>query len=199
MLSKKSFSSQAAYQARAKHYVLYLRVPFDIHERQILDKTAIGVYEFNPKPKRQFWTYLTSGMSEKGQNPPSKKEIFTELLFYSREQSFWAVELLVRLSSYPFEYNEPFAPGDTLPLAGPIRPNSKLTSLLLLEPLLEHSGFQFMDISVKKVEILWALPITERERELIISGGDINFGELISHALLPSLLDLDRDTLCTWV
>lgn len=199
MLSKKSSSSQAAYQARATHYVSYLRVPFDIHERQILDKTAIGVYEFNPKPKRQFWTYLTSGMSEKGQSPSSKKEIFTELLFYSREQSFWAVEFLVRLSSYPFEYNEPFAPRDTLPLAGPIRPDSKLTSLLLLEPFLEHPGFQFIDIISKKVEILWALPITERERELIISGGDINFGELISHDLLPSLLDLDRDTLRTWV
>jgi len=172
-------------------------VPFDIHERQIFDETALGVYEFNPKPKRQFWTYLTSGMSEKGQRLSSKTEIFTELLFYSREQSLWAIELLVKLSAYPLDYNEPFAPGDTLPLAGPIRPNSKLSSLLLLEPFLEHPSFRFMDIVGKKVEILWALPITERERELISSGNSFNFDELISHHQFPSLLDLNRDTLIT--
>jgi hypothetical protein len=138
-------------------------------------------------------------MSEKGQRLSSKTEIFTELLFYSKQQSLWAIELLVQLSAYPFDYNEPFVPGDTLSLAGPIRPNSKLSSLLLLEPLLEQPGFQFMDILGKKVEILWALPITEAERELIISRGNIDFGKVISRNRLRNLLDLNRDTISTWV
>jgi hypothetical protein len=171
-----------------------LRVPFDIHERQILDKTALGVYEFNPEPNRQYWTYLTSGMSEKGQKLPSNKKIYTELLFYSTEQSLWAIELLVKLSAYPFDHKEHFASGDTLPLADPIKPNSKLTALLLLEPFLEHPGFQFLNVAGKEVEILWVFPISERERGLIISGEGPDFRQLISRDRLPSLLDLDRDT-----
>lgn len=190
---------RSSYQARATHYISYLRVPLDIHERKLQNKTALGVYEFEPKPGKQFWTYLTSGMSEKGQKTFSEQERFTELLFYSWEQSPWVVELLVSLSEYPFEYDEPFDAGDTLPLAGSIRPNSKLSSLLLLEPFLEHPSFHFMDIVGKKVEILWALPITESERESIISRGSIDFDKLISRDQLPNLLNLNRDTISSWV
>jgi hypothetical protein len=193
MSTEKPSNSQTTYQARATHYISYLRVPIDIHRRQILDNIALGVYEFGPEPNRQFWTYLTSGMSENGQGLSSKK-IFTELLFYSKEQSLWAIDLLTMLSTYPFEYSETFSPGDTLPLAGPIRPNSKLTSLVLLEPFLEDSYFQNMDVLGTSVDILWVFPITERELELIISSEKFSFRKLISHEQLPDFLDINGDT-----
>jgi len=183
-----------AYEARVVHYISYLGVPSDIHARQILDNIAFGVYEFGPQSNRQFWTYVTSGMSEIGQGTSSKK-VFTELLFYCKDQSLWAIDLLMKLSTYPVEYDEFFSSGDTLPLAGPIRPNSKLTSLLLLEPSLENPDFRFMDILGKPVGILWVLPITEKELELIMSSGNLNFSKLISREQPLDLLDLNRNSL----
>jgi len=133
-------------------------------------------------------------MSEIGQGL-SSKEVFTELLFYSKDQSPWALDLLMKLSTYPFEYSETFSLGDTLPLVGPIRPNSKLTSVLLLEPFLENPHFRIMDILGKPVDILWVLPITEQELELIISSDNLNFSKLISREQPSDLLDLNRNSL----
>lgn len=195
MPSSRPSNAKYAYQARATHFISHLRVPFDIHERESLTKNPLGVYEFDPKPDRQFWTYITSGMSEKEQRSSSKGDIFTELLFYTRERSLWAVELLIQLSTYPFEYDEPFVSGDTLPLAGSIRPNSKLTSLLLTEPLLEHPAFHLLYIGNKKIEILWVLPITDSERELIITREGFNVGKWVSRDRLPDFLDLNRDAI----
>jgi hypothetical protein len=194
MLNENPRRPKPAYEARVVHYISYLGVSFDMHPRQILDKIALGIYEFGPESNQQLWTYLTSGMSEKGQGLSSEK-VFTELLFYSKDQSVWAIDLLMKLSTYPFEYSETFSPGDTLPLAGPIRPGSKLTSLLLLEPFLENPNFRYMDVLGKQVDILWVLPITEKELELIISSDNLNFNKMISREQLPDLLDLNRDTL----
>lgn len=193
-MDEKRYPTTSTYKIRATHYISSLRVPFDIYERQTVDKMPLVVYEFDPKPNRQFWTYLTSGMSEKEQRTLTNK-VFTELLFYSKDKSPIVPDLLAKLSTYPFEYGEAFLPGDTLPLSNPISSNSKLTSLLLLEPFLENSNFQVMDIHGRLVDILWVLPITQKECELISSYENINFREKISGEHLQSFLNLNRDSL----
>jgi hypothetical protein len=119
--------------------------------------------------------------------------MFTELLFYAKKAEQWLEDFLVKLAAYPFEEHTFFAPGQTLPLAGPIVPKSQLTSLVLLEPLLEHNGFKVItEVPGKRIEIIWALPITESERQLIISQGQKPFLNWISLNNLPLLLDFHR-------
>jgi hypothetical protein len=195
MLNQKPDTVKAAYKARTQHYLSYLRVPQHIHEMLASSDTVLGVLEFAGTAHRPFWTYVTSGMSEREQSSKAGKSVFTELLFYSALKSPWAVELLRKLASYPFEHKEQLGPGHTISLAGPIRPGSQLTSLLLLEPLLEEQGFSQMTVQGKEIQILWVLPLTEAEQKAVANQGYSAFERRILDTPHNQLMDFRRRSL----
>src|SRR5262245_50994529 len=159
MLNNKPESVKERYKARTAHYLTYIGLPLTIHERRIREDTVLGLLEFGPRNGTPFYTYVTSGMSEIWQSTPSKSMLFTEMLIYSRTAAPWIMDFLAKLSDYPFTQRTFFASGQTLPLAGPIVPDSELTSLAFLRPMYEHQGFEIVStISTKRIELLWVLP-----------------------------------------
>jgi len=199
MLKNKPLETQRVYQERTAHYLSYLPLPKTILEYPIIQDTVLGIFEFAPTEGRPFWTHLTSGMSETAQMTSSGNSVFIEIIFYSVENSTWVDRFLTNLASYPFENKECFSPRDTLPMERSLYEGSKLTSLLLLEPLLENPEISPMFIQHKQVDILWALPITEMERQFMITNGNEVADQWINKCVtlnnLPKLLDFNRDSL----
>jgi hypothetical protein len=83
--------------------------------------------EFKPVRKpprdRDFWTYVTNGMSERRMpcetEPHGDPKYRIELLAYSGSKAEWVVKLLQSMAVYPFEYRSGFAPWHTIPVNAP--------------------------------------------------------------------------------
>lgn len=175
--------------------MMFLRVPNAIHERDMFQNTPLGIMEFRPTRSRNFWTFVTSGMSEIGQESNDGIQIRTEIIFYTKEHATWPIELLCKLASYPFEYHTNFSDGDTLSLQGPVSPTSALTGIFLSNALFESPEFDLMEIDGKSTQILWAFPITSAELGFISEHGSPRFKQLILGQPIEWLCDLECSSL----
>jgi len=77
----------------------------------------IDVYRFNPRKDRNFFTYITGGMSRRAQ-PRGDELIFVELILYAAHHDARFPEVLRQFSHYPWETGAAFLGWDLLPLKG---------------------------------------------------------------------------------
>lgn len=154
----------------------------------------VEVLEFGPTSDRPFWTYATNGMSDSEQTVPQTAPEWvvprTELLLYTPERAAWAARLLHSFSRYPFDYGTHFFWWHTVPVGGPLDgKDAHLSSLVFLPPYFEADGFDDLSIDDHPIRLLWAVPITEAEREYAMVYGTQKLERLFEKAQLDPVTD----------
>jgi hypothetical protein len=105
----------------------------------------IDVYMFCPRDEggRDFWTLVTSGMSDLAMNVPAVVEAprRCELIFYCSEPKREYLETMRWLAHFPHDQKTWIGSGHTVPNGDPPEPfwgSSVLDTILFLQPIVKH-------------------------------------------------------------
>lgn len=139
----------------------------------------IDVYRFPPNGDRDFFAYVTGGMSDLPMNAPP--ELGTdyrraELVFYSTEDRDAYPELLRRLAHFVHDNNTWLHWGHTMPNGQPPEPLFSTDSLdtLFFMPSIVHPDSTLgerLQIASEPVQLIWCVPITTAECQLKLDEG----------------------------
>ncbi len=181
-------------------YVWHEIIPFDPH---------IDIYVYPPSSElgRNFYTLVTSGMSDKRMYLPkgiSSKYARAEIIFYVSDGSVepyqidkpWFANSISFFAHFPFNYNTWFAPSHTIPNGNPTTPiveGSELTTALFLPPLFEKEDFRNgLRIVSEKVTFLWLTYITNDECDFKLEKGYEALVGLFNKQNFPQVFDPHR-------
>ena len=145
------------------------------------DIVHIDIHCVLPRKGRNFYTLVTSGMSDKSMITPieASEFRFAELVIYlpstwpldkehSRlEEYYWPVRLLKDLTKMPHMLETWLGPGHTIANGEPPEPyaaNTRMCGSVLLEPVLEPVGFRRLKASpAKTINYLLVFPLYKEE------------------------------------
>ena len=139
----------------------------------------IGVYRFPPTEKRDFFTYVTGGMSDLPMNaPPELGPDYrrAELVFYSTECRDDYPEFLRRMAHFVHDNNTWLHWGHTMPNGQPPEPlfgTGNLDTLLFMPSIVnpDSSIGDSLKIESDPVQLIWCVPITTAECQLKLDAG----------------------------
>ena len=153
----------------------------------------IDVYAMPPREGRDFWTYITGGISDEtqmqsDQNAPER----TEILLYMQERSDWAAELLQMIALYPFRFGEGLDVFHTIDIGEPVLKESTLESVLMTPCDNEDEAFNSILLQGERVVFLTMIFITKTERAFAIEHSSQELYELLKKSIGLIHTDLSR-------
>lgn len=158
-------------------------------------KPRIDVCVHAPSPGRPFTTLVTSGMSDWAMDVPvGRRSPRAELVMYVDQMQRAYINLIRSLAQSVHQNNTWFGYGSTLTNGSPSQPifaGSKLDAYTFLVPNVE-SDFRIhesVQIDSSPLQLLWVVPITMAEREVILSHGMSAFCHLCDNAGMSLTLD----------
>ena len=139
----------------------------------------IDVYRFPPHGKRDFFTYVTGGMSDLPMNAPSELGADyrrAELVFYSTENRDDYPELLRRMAHFVHDNNTWLHWGHTMPNGQPPEPlfdTENLDTLFFIPSIVspDLTLGEKLQIESDPVQLIWCVPITTAECRLKLDDG----------------------------
>lgn len=180
------------------------------------DLVHIDVHVVEPTVERNFYTLVTSGMSDLPMTVPQGAEEFrfAELLIclpadwdmptaydtMTNEEHWWPIGWLKYLARFPHEYDTWLGEDHTIPNDDPPQPfasNTQLCCALLTSPLLFGDEFRTLKISKDKTINFYALlPIYKEEMEFKLKRGGAELYERFDQEGINELLDINRKNVC---
>lgn len=181
-------------EQRQKHYRKFIgdfsRVLYTIAEEK---KPYIDIYEIPPQKGRYFWTYITGGMSDAGQNSPDGSvSTRTELMLYTGEKSLWARKLLYNLAYFPFLNNLSLKYASTIDFDFSMVEGSEMINAIMLDTQVEEKGFLDFELDGKKVSFLRVQPISDSELRYKNTNGLSSFINLFSEKQVDFVTNIMR-------
>ena len=158
----------------------------------------IDVYIHPPHDDRDFTTLVTGGMSDNPmpipQGPCSPR---AELVMYVSEPTQLYIDLLRFLARLPYEQNTWFSYGSTMTNGQPPQPifdGSVLDSYTFLPSIIatDHEIGESVSVEGDPLSLLWVVPISSAERELIIEQDLDVFYNLLDKHQHPLTVDPSR-------
>jgi len=180
------------------------------------DLVHIDVHVVEPTAERNFYTLITSGMSDLPMTVHDRavEFRFAELLvclpadwdmpkvydIMTDEEHWWPIRWLKYLARFPHEYDTWLGEGHTIPNDDPPEPfagNTQLCCALLTPPLLFGDEFRSLKISNSKTINFYALlPIYKEEMEFKLKRGGEKLYERFDQEGVNELLDINRKNVC---
>src|SRR5262245_58866534 len=151
----------------------HFRTFFQSPPQRILERSGITVWLFDTDEDR---VLVTTGMYRHAQIVPVdqqcvSREPRTELMMFCAETDAERLaEMLVDVALYPQTEQCFLHWWHILPLGQPIIESSKLMSLLFTFPPFDES-FATFEVSGHRIDVLWTVPITEREHAYFKTQG----------------------------
>jgi hypothetical protein len=180
---------EQAIQAICDHVETHLgKIDIVFHEL-VSDLVHIDVHQIKPTPERNYWTLITTGMSDRPMTVPDGIDDaqFAELMIclppswkvsdeaFKDEANYWPVRLLKMLSRLPHEYETWLAPGHTVPNGDPpepYAPKSDFCCGLLVNPLTTPPEFDQIEVAPGKlIRFLAVIPLYLEEVDLKLKKG----------------------------
>jgi hypothetical protein len=190
------------------------KASFVFHEL-ISDLVHVDVHLVDPTPDRDYYTLVTSGMSDRPMTVPAGAEAlrFAELLIclppawplaqeaFQDEANYWPIRWLKILARLPHEYSTWLGELHTIPNGDPPVPfaeNSELCSMMLARPaLLAVEAWQLVIDAEKSIQFYSLVPLYREEMEFKLNAGaDALLEQLDAHGV-TELLDIGRENTCT--
>jgi hypothetical protein len=182
----------------------------------VSDLVHIDVHVVQPTAKRNFYTLITSGMSDLPMTVPDDGEEFrfAELLIclpaswdmpkvsdaMADEERWWPIRCLKYLARLPHKYDTWLGESYTVPNGDPPEPfagNTRLCCSLLSAPLLFGDEFRSLKVSESKTINFYALPpIYKEEMEFKLKRGGEKLYERFEREGVNELLDINRRNVC---
>jgi hypothetical protein len=164
--------------------------PIDVVFHELIsDLVHIDVHQIKPTPSRNFWTLITTGMSDRPMTVPDGVDDarFAELMIclppswkvsdeaFKDEANYWPVGTLKRLSRLPHEYQTWLAAGHTIPNGDPpepYAPRAEFCCALIANPLTTPAEFDQVEVAPGKVvRFLSVIPLYLEEVDLKLKKG----------------------------
>lgn len=161
---------------------------FVLHEI-VSDLVHIDVHAFPPRPDRDWWTLVTTGMSDLPMNTPGHlaSQRFCELMIclpsswplgsdeaLHDDRWFWPIRWLKLLARFPHEYSTWLGPGHTVPNGDPPEPYADDTSLccmLVMAPATLEPELWSLKRPGNLVHLYALWPLHREEMELKLEHG----------------------------
>jgi hypothetical protein len=204
----------ASIEVIARHVERHVGKPAWVFHEIISDLVHLDVHIVGPTQQRNYYTLVTTGMSDRPMTPPADLPEcrYAELLIclppdwplseeaFKDEANYWPVRWLKLLSRLPHEYQTWLWEGHTVPNGDPPRPFAKTTKLccaLLLEPTLFGEEFPRLEVGPEKAVHFFSLvPIHGAEMDFKLRNGVDALVERLDDAGVTELLDVRRASVC---
>lgn len=184
------------------------------------DLVHIDILIVAPTPQRDFWTLVTSGMSDLPMAVPPDLDNLrrAELMIclprswpmsgpndpdnsvWKDEANYWPIRWLKTLARLPHEYDTWLGWGHTVPNADPpepFAPNTRLCCSLLLSPVTAPEEFGTMALNETERIVFYALyPLYREEMDFKLKHGTDPLVLRLSEAGVTELLDPHRPNTC---
>jgi hypothetical protein len=163
----------------------------------------VDVHVVNPTPEKNYYTLVTSGMSDRAMTPHADEAEFkyAELMIclppdWPREDENhqWPVDLLKFLARMPHEYETWLAENHSMPNGDPPEklPGTGMDSFLIATPRTAPEAFGKLDVNAGKTVYFWAvIPLYPEEMKLKLKDGE-QLIELLNKHNVTELLDPKR-------
>lgn len=160
-----------------------------VYHELVSDLVHIDVHIVEPAAERDFYTLVTSGMSDRPMNAPEGAEElrFAELVIglpsdwpmeeedLKQEEHYWPVRLMKFLARFPHEYETWLWSMHTIPNGDPPQPYAKNTELcgaMLLPPITTAEDFWELPIGdEKRIHFFGVVPLHQDEMDLKLREG----------------------------
>lgn len=182
----------------------------------ISDLVHIDVYAVAPTQERNFWTFVTSGMSNRAMSMPKGLETyrFAELLIclpaswpvsneaFKDENNYWPIRWLKNLARLPHEYNTWLCYGHTMPNGDPAKPfanNTKFSCMMISLPETVDDPEGFFELKVNESKSIYfysVVPIYKEETDFKIKRGADELLERFQQNAINELVDVRRKNVC---
>jgi len=161
----------------------------------------VDVYVISPRAEREFWTFITSGMSDNDQ-PANNRECSdrVELVLYTKSKFPQVSNALRNFAHYPFESGQGLANGDTIPLGQhgeAVLGSDRFPVLLFVEAVrpCDRELVGKVLIEGKPLHPLMIIPLTESEFSFYQSNGLQSFFEAVRQSPHSIIFDPDRPSI----
>lgn len=190
-----------------KHIEMYIGGDGMVFHELVSDLVHLDVHMVPPTSERNWYTLVTSGMSERPMTVPPGSELdeYAELVLclpptwqlsdeafrVNNEQFYWPVRWLKQLARLPHEYETFFCAGHTIPNGDPpepFHPTTKMCCWLILNSIWFDSEFNELELSDgRTIAFLTIIPLYAEEMRIKLEKG--------TEALLEKLGDLSMEDL----
>lgn len=198
--------------AITEHIEKYIgKVDFVYHEI-ISPLVHIDIHLVNPTPERNYYTLITSGMSDKPMNVPTKEHKpweYGELMLclpsnwkldeesFKDEDNYWPIRMLKFIARFPHEYKTWISYGHTIPNGNPPAPftdNVSYSGVLVDLPVtVANVNFPIIQLNDnKKINIYCLIPLFENEMDFKLKHGTDALIALFDENGVTELINLDR-------
>jgi hypothetical protein len=184
--------------------------PATVLHELVSDLVHVDIHVVAPTSKRNYYTLVTSGMSDRPMNVPAGFEEwrFAEVMIclppdWPMEQdqrNYWPIWLLKTLARFPHEYSTWLGPGHTVPNGDPPTPyvaNTKLCCAFLLPPALEPREFWKLAVdSQTTINFFGVYPLYREEMRLNLKRGMGPLCNRFDKHAVSLVLDVNRTNVC---
>ncbi len=205
-----AIGDQETIQGIARHIETHIGEVDHVFHELISDLVHIDVHIVNPTKKRDFFTLITSGMSDRPMTVPdgAREFRYAELLIclppswlfgaeaWKDESNYWPVRLLKQLARMPHEYETWLGLGHSMPNGDPPQPyapNTKLCCALLFLPSTTPDDFDRLQLSpAKTVQFYGVYPLYKEEMALKLRKGADALISRFAENRITEVLDVSR-------
>jgi hypothetical protein len=197
-----------------QHIAEHIGKPGFVFHELISDLVHVDVHLVDPTRQRNYYTLVTTGMSDRPMTVPAGAGPFrfAELLIclppdwpltqeaFRDEANYWPVRWLKLLARLPHEYQTWLGELHTIPHGDPPRPfaeNTELCCMMLTRPALFGPEMWQLTIDADKTVQFYSLvPLYKVEMELKLRAGADALLELLEEHGVSELLDVARPSVC---
>jgi predicted Zn finger-like uncharacterized protein len=206
------FGEEELIEAIACHIERHVGDPANVFHELISDLVHLDVHMVSPTPERNWYTFVTSGMSERPMTVPAEAEasdyaemvlclpptwqVSEEAFQQDNERYYWPIRWLKTVARLPHEYETWLGPGHTIPNGDPAEPfheTTKMCGWLILSPLWFDDEFAQLQLDDgRSINFLSIIPIYPQEMQLKLSKGLEALADKLGDLSVEELMDPNR-------
>lgn len=197
----------------SNHIEKYLGPISTVVHEIISGQVHIDIHIVPPIKERNFYTLVTSGMSEKPMvinTSEEPVEIYSELMIslppqwkmtekdWKDENNYWPIRWLTKLAHFPHDYDTYLLDGHSIPNNDPAEPLSKNTNFIgfvIGFPKLVPDEFKYLTARDKDIIFFTLYPVYNDEMMYKLEEGSDKFFELSESQNLTELIDIRRKSI----
>ena len=195
-----------------QHIEKYVGKSATVFHELISSHIHIDVHVVEPTPEKNYYTLITSGMSDKPMNSPIEEFKYAELMVclpsdwklnekdFQDNNNYWVIQWMKKLARFPHEYNTWLWESHTVPNGDPPQPfasNTKLCCVLFSFPMLFGDEFRKLKVNEDKtIHFLSFIPLYKEEMQFKLDKGMSALYDKFDENDLSELLNIDRPNLC---
>jgi hypothetical protein len=212
-----AFGDEKAIDAITRHIEKFIGPADNVFHELISDLVHVDIHVVQPTPERNWYTLVTSGMSDKpmtvpDDDPELQEFKHAELLMclppdwpmdqesWEDENNYWPIRWLKIMARMPHEYDTWLGWGHTVPNGDPpepLAPGTEMCCMLVMPPVLVDEKFYQLKVGKNKLINFYALyPIYKEEMDHKLKKGAEGIVEKFSEAEVTELLDMGRKNTC---